>query len=127
MRAIFHLFSKAQADKNILVTGEAAKHLQVVRVKIDDEIIVLNGVGLKALTRVIVISKNQVELQVSSIEEMTWSHGIDLAIANPKKDAFEDILKIAVELGVRNIHPCNKLCATRSRLINYFIFFFRFI
>ncbi|MDD4976263.1 MAG: RsmE family RNA methyltransferase [Bacteriovorax sp.] len=105
MRAIFYPFSRENALKSILVTDESAKHLHVVRIKAEEEILVLNGSGLKALTRVGAISKNQIELIVDSIEESKDSHEISLAIANPKKDAFEDILKIAVELGVRNIYP----------------------
>lgn len=105
MRAIFYPFSKETASKSILVVDESAKHLHVVRIKPEEEILVLNGNGLKALTRVGSISKNQIELLVESIEESKNSHEISLAIANPKKDAFEDILKIAVELGVQNIYP----------------------
>jgi 16S rRNA (uracil1498-N3)-methyltransferase len=105
MRAIFYPFSKVNTLKSILVTDESAKHLHVVRIKAEEEILVLNGNGLKALTRVGSISKNQIELLVDSIEESMETHGISLAIASPKKDAFEDILKIAVELGVRNIYP----------------------
>ena len=36
---------------------------------------------------------------------MQPTHELSLAIAMPKKDAFEDILKLAVELGVREIFP----------------------
>lgn len=105
MRAIFYPFIKSEISKHIIVTDESAKHLQVVRIKLNEEVLVLNGQGLKAHTFVGSISKNQIELLVTKIEEGTPSHQVSLAIANPKKDAFEDILKIAVELGVRNIYP----------------------
>lgn len=105
MRALFYSFTKENALKRILVTGESAKHLHVVRVKPDEDILILNGNGLKAFTKVGSVSKNEIELLVLSIEESVHGHAISLAMANPKKDAFEDILKIAVELGVRNIYP----------------------
>jgi 16S rRNA (uracil1498-N3)-methyltransferase len=107
MRAIYYPFLKENTSKNILLSDEAVKHLHVVHIKPEEEILVLNGKGLKALTRVGSISKNQIELLVNSIEESVATHQISLAIATPKKDAFEDIIKIAVELGVQNIHPLN--------------------
>ena len=105
MRAIFYPFNQETNSKTIVVKDDSAKHLQVVRVRENEEILVLNGSGLKAYTNVSVITKHQVELVVSKIEEAKAQHQISLAIANPKKDAFEDILKIAVELGVASIQP----------------------
>lgn len=103
MRAIYHPFENL--EKTLLITGEQAKHLQVVRIRQGEEVLLLNGQGAKAYTVVGAISKNQVELIVSKVESETRMHGIHLAVANPKKDAFEDILKIAVEMGVKSIQP----------------------
>ncbi len=105
MRAIYYPFVKSELAKNIIVLGESAKHLQVVRIRPNDEVLVLNGNGLKAHTIVGAIFKTQVELLVQKIEEELPKHSISLAIANPKKDAFEDILKMAVELGIKEIFP----------------------
>lgn len=105
MRAILYPFTKESVQKNLFITGESAKHLHVVRVKREEKILVLNGHGLKVSAKVGEISKNQIELLIESVEEVLSTHEISLAIATPKKDAFEDILKIAVELGVRNIYP----------------------
>lgn len=109
MRAIFYPFLKENTSNTIFVADESAKHLHVVRVQLGEKILVLNGSGLKALTRVTGISKNQIELSVDSLTDLTEdsksNHKISLAIGNPKKEAFEDILKIAVELGVQNIYP----------------------
>ncbi len=105
MRAIYHPFQREELSHGLFIQDESAKHLQVVRVKIDEEVLVLNGNGMRAITKVASISKNQVELVVLKVEESKPFHQINLAIANPKKDAFEDILKLAVELGVKNIFP----------------------
>ncbi|MGZ3787451.1 MAG: 16S rRNA (uracil(1498)-N(3))-methyltransferase [Bacteriovorax sp.] len=105
MRAIFYPFVKSDISNQMIITGDSAKHLQVVRIKSDEEVLVLNGLGAKAFAKVGAISKGQVELLVERVEESVPTHQINLAIANPKKDAFEDILKIAVELGVRHIYP----------------------
>ncbi len=105
MRAIYYPSPIDASTTNIILEGEASKHLMVVRVKLGEAVLVLNGKGVRALTEVISISKNQIELSVQSFTQSTPSHEISLAIANPKKEAFEDILKMAVELGVMNIHP----------------------
>jgi 16S rRNA (uracil1498-N3)-methyltransferase len=105
MRAIFYPFVKSDLEKNIVITDEQAKHLQVVRIRQGEEVLVLNGKGLKAHTTVGAITKTQVELIVKSLDGEARLHDIHLAIANPKKDAFEDILKIAVEMGVKSIQP----------------------
>ncbi len=105
MRAIYYSFDKIGESKVISVVGDSAKHLQVVRVKLNEEVLVLNGKGVKAYTSIASISKTQVELLVQKIFESKPYHQINLAIAVPKKEAFEDILKMAVELGVQNIYP----------------------
>jgi len=103
MRAIFHPFENISGT--IVIADEQAKHLQVVRIKSGEEVLVLNGNGQKALTTVGTISKNSIELLVSKVETESRKHSIHLAVAVPKKDAFEDILKIAVEMGVKSIQP----------------------
>lgn len=105
MRAIYYPFNKSQITQSLLIQDESAKHLNVVRVRLEEEILILNGNGAKAFTKVSAIAKTQVELTVLKIEEAQPAHLISLAIAAPKKDAFEDILKMAVELGVLNIYP----------------------
>ncbi len=104
MRAIFYSFEN-ELMNSLIIEGESAKHLMVVRVKLDEEVLVLNGRGSKLLTRVASINKNKVELTIFKKEDSKPTFKINLAIAAPKKDAFEDILKIAVELGVSKIYP----------------------
>ena len=52
MRAIFYPFNQETNSKTIVVKDDSAKHLQVVRVRENEEILVLNGSGLKAYTNV---------------------------------------------------------------------------
>ena len=105
VRAIYYPFKNENDSKTILIKGESAKHLQVVRVRLHEEVLVLNGEGLTASTKVGNISKSEIELIVESIRIATPTHQISLAIATPKKEAFEDILKMEIELGVLNIYP----------------------
>lgn len=105
MRAIFHSFDSIEASEVLIISGDAAHHLNVVRVKVGEKIIILNGKGVKLHGEVKVITKNLVEVFISLKETLERSHQLSLAIANPKKDAFEDILKMAVELGIKDIYP----------------------
>lgn len=105
MRAVYYPFDLLIESETLSVTGDAAKHLQVVRIKPDEELLVLNGRGKQAKSKVISITKNQIELKVLDVLTNQPQHHISLAIGVPKKEAFEDILKMAVELGVVSIFP----------------------
>ncbi|MBY0416291.1 MAG: 16S rRNA (uracil(1498)-N(3))-methyltransferase [Bdellovibrionales bacterium] len=105
MRAVFHDFHAIEKGETLQVTGEAAHHLNVVRVRPNETILLLNGKGARLIGVIDSIQKNLVEVKVSTYETTSPQHELSLAIANPKKDAFEDILKAAVELGIRNIYP----------------------
>lgn len=105
MRAIFHPFDTLKKDSTILVTGDQAHHLSVVRVRLNEKILLLNGAGQRVQAEVTVLAKNSLELKIIEAEIVSPQHDLCLAIALPKKDAFEDILKISVELGINEIYP----------------------
>lgn len=103
MRASF------QADLTIQesyqLRGEAAHHLlTVVRIEMGEEILLLNGKGLKVKTKVTALSKRELTLTKldHSVEEMAFQ--MDLALGIPKKEALELSLKQAVELGFKKIY-----------------------
>lgn len=104
MRAIF-LETSLTIGSNIIIEGDPAHHLSVARVKIDEKILILNGLGQKATTRVISSTKKSTEVIVLEVQVETIKHQVSLAFSVPKKDAMEDIVKIAVELGVNKIYP----------------------
>lgn len=105
MRAVYYHFENIEIGQSLQVSGDTAHHLNVVRVRKGEEILILNGKGSKLKGTINTIQKNIVEIAINESEEFTPTHGLSLAIANPKKDAFEDILKAAVELGIKNIYP----------------------
>lgn len=84
---------------------EQAHHLNVVRVKLGEQILVLSGNGHRAVGEICALTKKSGTIKILSVEEGAVNHSISLAVACPKKDAFEEIIKIAVELGVRKIYP----------------------
>lgn len=105
MRAIFYPFENVQKGDSLLIEGDSAHHLNVVRTRVNDELLLLNGKGSRLTAKVQTIDKKQVGLNILEVENVQKKIQITLAVATPKKDAFEDILKMAVELGVDVIQP----------------------
>jgi 16S rRNA (uracil1498-N3)-methyltransferase len=105
LRAIYYPFERLSEGQTVQVIGDAAHHLNVVRVKNNEELLLLNGSGAKLIGKITAIQKNLVEIKITHYEEVLSTHNLSLAIANPKKVAFEDILKASVELGIKNIYP----------------------
>lgn len=105
MRGIFHPYEDLTKDDVLVIEGERAHHLNVVRVKVQEVVKILNGKGKVARGVVKTISKNSISISILHLDHELPLHYLSLAIALPKKDAFEDILKMAVELGVEKIYP----------------------
>jgi 16S rRNA (uracil1498-N3)-methyltransferase len=106
MRAVYcEIENSTQIGDEVVIDGDRAHHLQVVRVKKDEEILALNGKGSQFFATISEVTKKEIVLKIISSKFQNLKSNIELAIALPKKDAFEDILKIAVELGVSKIYP----------------------
>lgn len=105
MRAVYNDFHNINSGDNMIIAGDAAHHLNVVRIKLHEIILLMNGKGSIVHGEIQSISKNQIEITIVHAESFKAKHELSLAIANPKKDAFEDILKLAVELGIRDVFP----------------------
>ncbi|MBC7429487.1 MAG: 16S rRNA (uracil(1498)-N(3))-methyltransferase [Bacteriovorax sp.] len=105
MRAIFYPFENHAAGDLIQITGDSVHHLTVARVRENEKILLLNGKGQRLLGIIQAFSKKSVDIKIAESENCKPSHELSLAIAMPKKEAFEDILKMAVELGVTEIFP----------------------
>lgn len=102
---------RASFDKTLTIQdqyqikGDNAHHLlNVVRVELNEEILLLNGQGLGVKTKVTSVSKR--ELGLTKIEHFEYSRKLemDLALGIPKKEALELSIKQAVELGFRRIY-----------------------
>jgi 16S rRNA (uracil1498-N3)-methyltransferase len=105
LRAIFYPFDSYASGDLIQVTGDTLHHLTVARVRENEKILLLNGKGQRLLGVIQAFSKKHIDIKIEFFETVIHQHELSLAIAMPKKDAFEDILKIAVELGVKKIYP----------------------
>jgi 16S rRNA (uracil1498-N3)-methyltransferase len=105
LRDIFYPIDENFEDEILVVTGDPLHHLSVTRIRPNEEILILNGKGKKLFGKILSIGKKTAEIKILSSEFSIEGHHIGLAIGLPKKEAFEDILKMATELGVRNIYP----------------------
>lgn len=87
-------------DKNKL------HHLaNVVRVKVGEGLLLLDGKGKKYYTSILEVQKREIKVQVNDIKCCSQLLNIDLGIGLLKKESMEEVIKVAVEIGFRNLIP----------------------
>jgi 16S rRNA (uracil1498-N3)-methyltransferase len=99
----FYLKDLSRQDVYSLKGDEAHHLINVVRLQVCEELLLLNGQGLMVFTAVEFVSRKELVLKYIRHEERADSSMIDLALGIPKKEALELSLKQAVELGVGRI------------------------
>lgn len=104
MRACYSPGSIFLEQQEIIVIDDQFHHLvQVCRLRLNEEVLILNGKGQKALATTSSISKRELRLKIISIELSDLPIKFDALIAIPKKDALEQIVKMSIELGLRRL------------------------
>lgn len=103
MRA--HWMKDLAVQDSYVLKDEALHHLvNVIRIEVGEDLLLLNGLGSKVFTQVESISKRELRLKfVSSVEEQRAFH-FDLVLGMPKREALELSLKEATELGFRKVY-----------------------
>lgn len=92
-------------NSEITIEGETFHHLvNVLRVRNNDELILLDGKGLKGLGQVAEIGKRGLTVKIQATKRSIEESACELLLFTPKKDALETMLKAATELGVRKIY-----------------------
>ena len=103
MRA--HWLHDLNIQENYLLRDEALHHLvNVIRIEVGEELLLLNGKGLMVKTLVEAIQKKEMRLKFISSETASRKFLFDLALGMPKRDALELSLKQATELGFQKIY-----------------------
>lgn len=103
MRA--HWFKGLQLQETYTLRDESLHHLvNVIRLEVGEELMLLNGEGLQIVTRVEAISKKEMRLKFIKETYHERNYIFDLALGMPKREALELCLKEATELGFRNIY-----------------------
>lgn len=98
MRAIF---LEGNYQDEVIVEGDRFHHLiNVVRAKIGDEILLLNGRGTSSLATIVSINKKVAHLIINKQTNVQRSSNITVALCLPKRDALDLCIKQAVEIGI---------------------------
>lgn len=113
----FYANQESFGETNVTLDGDETRHLRdVLRLKVDDEIAVFDGVGNEFLCRIETIGKK--ESSVAIIKKMAASAAespLDLILASVviPGDKYDLIVQKAVELGVNTFVP---LASIRSEI-----------
>lgn len=101
MRAVY-LEEEFENAQEIILEGQQFHHLiNVVRAKIGEELILLNGKGISANATIISINKKMAHLQIDSSLKQIPKSNLTIALCLPKRDALDLSIKQAVEIGVQ--------------------------
>lgn len=102
MRA--HFLEDLKIQDDYIITEESLHHLvNVVRVQSGEELLLLNGQGLKVKTKIETIAKRAMSLKYIDSELINERPVLNLVLGMPKREALELCLKEAVELGFGKI------------------------
>ena len=89
----------------MVLTGENAKHVKVLRLKNGEEVLVCDGQGRESLCAVSDVSDGQISLVVqgSRASETEAAVRVSVYMAFPKGDKLEHVIQKATELGAAEI------------------------
>ncbi len=105
MRALFLKHHDFKENSEIIIKNEDFHHLKnVLRIKVDEEILLLNGLGESCLSQVSIINRNDLIVRTGKIKKTPINSKIDLALSFIKKDALTEAIKKTVECGYGRVH-----------------------
>lgn len=98
-------FAKKQGD-NFILEGDELTHFNVLRCKVDEEVLVLGTDGFDYLCRVETITKKQATLSVISKSQNTKNPKIDITLFQGlvKGEKLDLIVQKLTELGITNLY-----------------------
>lgn len=95
-------------DLHIVITGDEAKHLKALHIKINEQILITNGNGLTANASVESIDHSSFKFNVNNyfhnLNEPNFPVALALGILNDR-NRFEFALEKAIELGITDFYP----------------------
>ena len=110
-----------ESCETLKIYGEKLKHLRALRLKINDKILLTNGIGYSALSTVIDNIKSNFILKVIekyiSLNEPQNKFSLAIGILD-NKDRFEFALEKSVELGISNFFPIISDYTQKSKINN---------
>jgi 16S rRNA (uracil1498-N3)-methyltransferase len=103
----FYLPPNQSHGPTLVLTGAEAHHgLQVLRVRLGEQVLVLNGEGIEFHCQVQALTRDTIALKVTEKRTLPpISHKITLLQSLPKGKIIESIIQKATELGVFRLVP----------------------
>lgn len=103
----FFVDEPVTADRATLVGGEAHHLLHVLRAKMGDEVVLLDGTGKEYVARIDRLGRSQVELIILSAATVDRELGFELVVgvAWPKAERQRWLVEKLAELGVTRVVP----------------------
>ncbi len=95
-----------ELGKDYRLDDEQVRHLiKVVRIKPGEDLLLLDGAGTQALSQVQSVGRSEVIIQLKTQQKTKQNFELTLAIGLTKKEAFDEIVRNCVELGITRIIP----------------------
>jgi 16S rRNA (uracil1498-N3)-methyltransferase len=104
----FYVSKESVKGNQILISGKEAHHiLDVMRLKVSDQIVVFDGTGKEYIGKVKEASRKSLSLEIIKERDAVNQerYGVTLIQAIPKKDKMDYIVEKATELGVGRVIP----------------------
>ncbi len=104
MRAIY--CRDNSIEEMMELSDDRAQHLiKVCRIKKGETVAFLDGNGTKSLASVIEVSKRSISFELINKTHQEDNRNIDLLLGLAKRESFEQSIKNAVEIGIKDIYP----------------------
>lgn len=104
MKAVYHKDHVGEGAE-LSIDGDRFHHLaNVLRTKIGDELLLLDGAGQRTVCIVTAISKKSLVVRGLSSQQVPRVASCDVLLFFPKREALESMLKMATEMGVNHIY-----------------------
>ncbi|GAB4013071.1 MAG: 16S rRNA (uracil(1498)-N(3))-methyltransferase [Bdellovibrio sp.] len=118
MKAVFDpAFNNLSIGDELKISGEAHHHLSnVMRSKVDDLVLLLNGKGFEVVAKIISVEKKFILLKVEETKSYSDNRTISIMVGMPKKEYAEDVIRSATELAVSTIYFVSTEYAQRTNL-----------
>lgn len=113
----FFVHAKLQANTQFELPPEVVRHIQVLRLRRGENLILFNGNGYEYTARLIILDKRNARVTITEANLATTSPKlkISLGISLIANDKLDLIIQKSIELGVSQIEP---LITNRSQRIN---------
>ena len=106
MRAIYiQDIQIIEEESELTISPSQFSHLKkIARIREGEELLVLNGNGQKYFGTLLEFKKKTILFKLSKTLSEDKKYLISLALALPKKDAFEEVIEKSIQMGISTIH-----------------------